>query len=44
MANPKLIQWPTDYSKEKALHAQAAAKVIRDAIQACLKQALRGPG
>jgi len=31
------VHWPTDYSKEKALQAQAAAVAIRDTIKGCLK-------
>jgi HEPN domain-containing protein len=31
------VHWPTDYSKEKALQAQAAAEAIRDTVKACLK-------
>ena len=30
------VHWPTDYSKEKALQAQAAAEAIRDTVKTCL--------
>jgi len=31
------VHWPADYSKDKALQAQAAAERIRDTILDCLK-------
>jgi HEPN domain-containing protein len=31
------VHWPTDYSKEKALQAKAAAEAIRDHVKDCLK-------
>jgi len=31
------VHWPTDYSKETAFKAKAAAESIRDAVRACLK-------
>jgi HEPN domain-containing protein len=31
------VHWPADYSKDKALQAQAAAERIRDTILECLK-------
>jgi HEPN domain-containing protein len=31
------VHWPTDYTKDKAIQAQAAAERIRDAIKACLR-------
>jgi HEPN domain-containing protein len=32
------VHWPTDYSREKALQAQAAAVAIRDTVKSLLKQ------
>lgn len=32
------VHWPTDYSKEKALQAQAAAEAIRDTVKSLLKR------
>jgi len=31
------VHWPTDYTKDKAFLAQAAAEAIRDHVKACLK-------
>jgi len=31
------VHWPTDYTKDKAFLAQAAAEAIRDTVKACLK-------
>lgn len=31
------VHWPTNYSKETAFQAKAAAEGIRDAVKACLK-------
>ena len=31
------VHWPTDYTKEGAIQAQAAAETIRDHVKACLK-------
>lgn len=30
------VHWPTDYTKDKAIQAQAAAEKIRDTIKTCL--------
>jgi HEPN domain-containing protein len=31
------VHWPTEYSKEKALQAHAAAVAIRDTVKGCLE-------
>lgn len=32
------VHWPTDYTKERAFLAQAAAETIRDHVKACLAE------
>jgi len=31
------VHWPTDYTKDKAIEAKAAAEAIRDYVKGCLK-------
>ena len=31
------VHWPTDYTKDKAFEAKAAAEAIRDYVKGCLK-------
>jgi HEPN domain-containing protein len=31
------VHWPTDYTKDRAVQAQAAAEAVRDLVKDCLK-------